>query len=88
MWTFPVTTSFNHNPPVTVSQTIRLSRWPLLRDSLYYTLSISALIVVSADGILCQSTSLLDGKILLSNIINHISDSFPLRSENPSSHHV
>uniref|UniRef100_A0A3B3XA28 Sodium/calcium exchanger membrane region domain-containing protein n=1 Tax=Poecilia mexicana TaxID=48701 RepID=A0A3B3XA28_9TELE len=28
-------------------QTIRLSRWPLLRDSCYYTLSISALIVVS-----------------------------------------
>uniref|UniRef100_A0AAX7SH05 Sodium/calcium exchanger membrane region domain-containing protein n=1 Tax=Astatotilapia calliptera TaxID=8154 RepID=A0AAX7SH05_ASTCA len=27
-------------------QTIRLSRWPLLRDSVYYTLSISALIVV------------------------------------------
>uniref|UniRef100_A0A8C4HTE8 Sodium/calcium exchanger membrane region domain-containing protein n=1 Tax=Dicentrarchus labrax TaxID=13489 RepID=A0A8C4HTE8_DICLA len=27
-------------------QTIRLSCWPLLRDSLYYTLSISALIVV------------------------------------------
>uniref|UniRef100_A0A3B5QQT6 Sodium/potassium/calcium exchanger 3 n=1 Tax=Xiphophorus maculatus TaxID=8083 RepID=A0A3B5QQT6_XIPMA len=62
-------------------QTIRLSRWPLLRDSVYYTLSISALIVVSADGILYQSTSLLDGKILLSNIINHISNSFPLRSD-------
>lgn len=28
-------------------QTIRLSCWPLLRDSTYYTLSISALIVVS-----------------------------------------
>uniref|UniRef100_A0A3B3VYH0 Solute carrier family 24 member 3 n=1 Tax=Poecilia latipinna TaxID=48699 RepID=A0A3B3VYH0_9TELE len=55
-------------------QTIRLSRWPLLRDSCYYTLSISALIVVSADGILCQRTSLLDRKILLSNLINHISD--------------
>uniref|UniRef100_A0A4W6FA81 Solute carrier family 24 member 3 n=1 Tax=Lates calcarifer TaxID=8187 RepID=A0A4W6FA81_LATCA len=27
-------------------QTIHLSRWPLLRDSVYYTLSISALIVV------------------------------------------
>uniref|UniRef100_A0A3B5MFI4 Sodium/calcium exchanger membrane region domain-containing protein n=1 Tax=Xiphophorus couchianus TaxID=32473 RepID=A0A3B5MFI4_9TELE len=69
-------------------QTIRLSRWPLLRDSVYYTLSISALIVVSADGILYQSTSLLDGKILLSNIINHISDSFPLRSDYQSPHHL
>uniref|UniRef100_UPI0037E7C9E0 sodium/potassium/calcium exchanger 3 n=1 Tax=Semicossyphus pulcher TaxID=241346 RepID=UPI0037E7C9E0 len=30
-------------------QTIRLSRWPLLRDSVYYTLSISALIVFIYD---------------------------------------
>ncbi|XP_076020497.1 sodium/potassium/calcium exchanger 3 [Genypterus blacodes] len=30
-------------------QTIRLSRWPLLRDSTYYTLSISALIVFIYD---------------------------------------
>ncbi|XP_013875617.1 sodium/potassium/calcium exchanger 3 [Austrofundulus limnaeus] len=30
-------------------QTIRLSRWPLLRDSIYYTLSISALIVFIYD---------------------------------------
>ncbi|XP_035518952.1 sodium/potassium/calcium exchanger 3-like [Morone saxatilis] len=30
-------------------QTIRLTRWPLLRDSLYYTLSISALIVFIYD---------------------------------------
>uniref|UniRef100_A0A3Q3B5I0 Sodium/potassium/calcium exchanger 3-like n=1 Tax=Kryptolebias marmoratus TaxID=37003 RepID=A0A3Q3B5I0_KRYMA len=30
------------------TQTIRLSRWPLLRDSVYYTLAISALIVVSS----------------------------------------
>lgn len=35
-------TSYLSSPP----QTIHLTRWPLLRDSTYYTLSISALIVV------------------------------------------
>uniref|UniRef100_A0A3Q2T705 Sodium/potassium/calcium exchanger 3-like n=1 Tax=Fundulus heteroclitus TaxID=8078 RepID=A0A3Q2T705_FUNHE len=50
-------------------QTIRLSRWPLLRDSVYYTLSISALIVVSAVGILYPNTCLLDRKLLLLTII-------------------
>ncbi|KAA8578876.1 hypothetical protein FQN60_005411 [Etheostoma spectabile] len=57
---------------LSLTQAIRLSRWPLLRDSTYYTLSISALIVF-----------IYDEKVVWMN--SHIVRFLERRKKNPSS---